>query len=685
MERDYNISINTYLINLRKNANLSIKQLSKKIKISSLTIFNLERGYRKLNNKLKLKYINYFNLDNNVFDTLNEIADSIVVEENSIKFLFNKKLTLFISLLVGIISSIICAISYNVRQNRFQNPRNYLHSEYYNLYDLAKEEKTKDCDHYQIMNLLTADIFLIRTDYNYYNDHYNYTIGNITVSNNIYFATSESKSLIFGINSYITNSETGDNITYKLNYRGGINSRLKGDIEILTSSDDGLKTYSKNLYYSSKNGLYISKDKVDNYELVDNLYDTYKDIFIESWDQYFLNNTKYNTIDYLNLILPKTISFSKSTVRLFYTYLISSFIAIISYFTFIMSILATLSDKIKYKENEYNEVVVRDRQSIVKNKYISPFIKEGYIKIICMTLLTISNFALLFYYSRYLGRVDYNIPIESDILKRIINITRIGSLGLVIVTCKTYTRDIYAYRKTSIFLLAGLLFYAFEYFFLMRMFESNILLSLFTQYIPSNFFLAIFLLLLQALFLFKTPKHIDSKLKLIVYRLLSLIPVLLFILSYTLKMLDVKAIVVLPLYIELLIPQKLVGVELFGVIFLYSMYFFELIIKKKHSASYLKQFKHTNTYYWIENIIICVLLILLTLAEYIPALSQNLSHIGVGKLKYTYLLLILFAFYHPRIEKPNSMQNLLYSCSFLISIVIPYVLLGYQILYYIMI
>lgn len=673
MVLDNSTSINEYLIYLRKSNNLSLKELSKLIKINRITLFNLERGYRKLNSKLKEKYIKYFYLEENTFDNLNEVPESIEVKNRSIKFLFDKKLTLIFSLLIGIIFTVISIISYNERQSRFNNPRKYLNTEYYTLYDKVKNGESISSKNTVYMNVLTGDIFLIRTDYNYYTDQNESELSNAS----FYYATNEAKSLIFGVDYTI--EEVNDDVMFTLDYRGGFTDYLRGKFTVLV--DDVY--YECDLYYKINKGLYI-KNVSKNKELLITKFNEYQNNFITAMDEYYISNTSYTMNDYFKLILPKTFEFSKSTVLLFYAYLIGTIISIISYFVFIVSILTYISDKLKYKESKYNEDIEKDKLVITKNKYFTPFIKEGYIKIICFVLLTISNFSLLFYYSRFLNRLNFDVPLDIDTLKKISNITRIGSLGLVVVTSKAYSRGKNAYIRTSLFLLIGLMFYAFEYFFLKRIFESNILISNFTSYIPSNFFLAIFLLIAISLFLFKTPKHVDSKTKLIIYRSLSIIPVLLFFGSYTLKVLDIKNIISLPLYIELLIPQKLVGIELFGVLFLYSMFVYEEIIKHKHGIGYLKQYKYTNKYYWIENIIICVLLLIITGIEYIPSLAESLKHIGVGKLKYTYLLLILFAFYHPRIEKPNTALNILYGSSFIISIVIPYLLLGYEVMYFIM-
>ncbi len=680
MEINYNTSINSYLIYLRESKGLNRKELAKELHLRRITLFNLERGYLKINDKIKNKYAVFFDIDINVFDKLNEVPESIRVEENSMKHLFSKKFTLIFSFILSLITLITSITCYNVRQERFQNPRNYVTENYYNLYDKALSEETVNAEHSVVFSPLTLDLFLMRTDYMYYKDSYEYSKDGISIVNSIYYGSSESKSIIFSISTSISDGEDSDILTIKLNYRGGINNKLKGTISLMYSS-----TYDVidcNIYYSQNKGLYLGNGL--NYEVLNQRFETYKSCYLESLDSYFKANTEYDTINYLNSILPSISSFSISTVVLFYVYLICSLIFVGSIFTFLVSIFSLVSDRIKYNETEYNKDYEKDKLTITKNKWISPFIKEGYIKIIGVILITISNFALLFYYTKYLNRLDFGVYLESDTLKRITNITRIGSIALVAVTCKTYTKDIYSYRKTALFLLFGLWFYVLEYFFIKRAFESNILIEQFKSYIPTNFFLAIFLLLLISLFLYKTPKHCDTKAKLCIFRGLSVIPVLLFILSYTLKQLDMNGVIDLPLEVELIIPQKIVGVELFGVIYLYSMFTYDAIIKKKHGVAYLNQYKYTNTYYWICNLIICIILVIITIIEHVPFFSEQLSSIGIGKLKYAYLLIFLFSMYHPRIEKPNSIQNILYALSFLISIIIPYLLIAYQVMYFIM-
>ena len=259
MEINYNTSINEYLIFLRKSSNLSIKELSKKIKLNRLTIFNLERGYYKINDSQKKKYINYFGLEDNVFDKLNEIPESVSVEEKSLDHFFKSKIVFLISLFISLITLVTSITCYNVRQYKFQNPRKFVSSEYYTLYDKISNASTICDSHMEVYGALTGDIFLMRTDTNYYDEYYTYTKDDLLVYNNLYFAMSNSKSIIFSIYSTINDNTNGQTITIKLNYRGGINNGLKGTLTITDNTT--FSSIDSNLFYSTKKGLYLSKSR----------------------------------------------------------------------------------------------------------------------------------------------------------------------------------------------------------------------------------------------------------------------------------------------------------------------------------------------------------------------------------------------------------------------------------------
>ena len=127
-------------------------------------------------------------------------------------------------------------------------------------------------------------------------------------------------------------------------------------------------------------------------------------------------------------------------------------------------------------------------------------------------------------------------------------------------------------------------------------------------------------------------------------------------------------------------PEKQFGAELFGILFIFAMYIFETVIRKKKGTPYLKQFKETNAYYWIENIIIIALILFITGFENIPFFVNEMGKIGVGKLKNAYIIAPIFLFYHPRIEPLDGKVAIGYTLGLIFGMMLPYAILAFNIL-----
>ena len=122
-----NIGYNFFLKERREEKNLSRKEASKQIKISSFTLYLIEKGYILVPKKKEESFISLYSLDNNFFkdDLLYPVSEK-TEDDNSrlLKILKNKFFVSFLMILL--LASIILIPVFNLLMNNAkENPNKY--------------------------------------------------------------------------------------------------------------------------------------------------------------------------------------------------------------------------------------------------------------------------------------------------------------------------------------------------------------------------------------------------------------------------------------------------------------------------------------------------------------------------------------------------------------------------------
>ena len=696
------ISQNVFLRNIRRYKKISIFRAGIMSHVGILTLFNIERGYWSLSKRVQKKLENYYKLDTNKLSNYNPVPTPVKVKlpkkESFMTKIFRSRITIIFFFFLTIIFTIATPNLIHRRDVMKDDYDNYLPLEYVkfreNIINRASDKDISSADQgsaiYSCKNGLTfTDNFLVRTSLNYLYDFDVFEKDGITYEGAVIISgvTRDKASDINyekdkpAVISFISSLKDGEkNYAIQLTYRGGSSTMLQG--QFAHSIDSESDKFVDLVFYEEVDGIEFvlgtDPDLSPCVEFCKN--ETNK--LMTGINAYIKDRTNCSSFEeFYSNVLKGVFEYSDKTVSLWYGYVFSTFAAII----FGGLTIFTLLNRFSYKTEDKYDELPRDRCAITKNWRFSPPIKEGYYKILGLLFMAFSCWSVYVIASKFNMLIFLNIDFSQDFvvfLNNYSSLFKLAPLIIIVFTTKNYIRNEKPYFVLLIFLMLTLFYFFLELYLIKRVTEATVLTYFepFLKYIPSNFFFSILILMSFATFLFRTPSILNKKWKIIVYRSQSILVVIIFIISFTIRLLSKKGIISLSLEANYILPEKLFGAELFGILFIFGMYIFETVIRKKKGTPYLKQFKETNAYYWIENIIIIALILFITGFENIPFFVNEMGKIGVGKLKNAYIIAPLFLFYHPRIEPLDGKVAVGYTLGLIFGMMLPYAILAFNIL-----
>ena len=697
------ISQNVFLRNIRRYKKISIFRAGIMSHVGILTLFNIERGYWSLSKRVQKKLENYYKLDTNKLSNYNPVPTPVKVKlpkkESFMTKIFRSRITIIFFFFLTIIFTIATPNLIHRRDVMKDDYDNYLPLEYVkfreNIINRASDKDISSADQgsaiYSCKNGLTfTDNFLVRTSLNYLYDFDVFEKDGITYEGAVIISgvTRDKASDINyekdkpAVISFISSLKDGEkNYAIQLTYRGGSSEMLQGQFAYSIDSDSSNK-FVDLVFYEEVDGIeFVLGTDPDLSPCVDFCTNETNKL-MTGINAYIKDRTNCSSFeDFYSNVLKGVFEYSDKTVSLWYGYVFSTFAAII----FGGLTIFTLLNRFSYKTEDKYDELPRDRCAITKNWRFSPPIKEGYYKILGLLFMAFSCWSVYVIASKFNMLIFLNIDFSQDFvvfLNNYSSLFKLAPLIIIVFTTKNYIRNEKPYFVLLIFLMLTLFYFFLELYLIKRVTEATVLTYFepFLKYIPSNFFFSILILMSFATFLFRTPSILNKKWKIIVYRSQSILVVIIFIISFTIRLLSKKGVISLPLEANYILPEKQFGAELFGILFIFAMYIFETVIRKKKGTPYLKQFKETNAYYWIENIIIIALILFITGFENIPFFVNEMGKIGVGKLKNAYIIAPIFLFYHPRIEPLDGKVAIGYTLGLIFGMMLPYAILAFNIL-----
>jgi len=697
---------NQYLYNLRIKNNLSLSKAAKKLHFNYFILKNLEEGYLRFTKKRIKKICDGYNIKEDEFDNCSDLVyqvDEESTEEskflNKLKdFLFSIYFYVFTGMIM-IFSMLLTIIGKMQNDTYINTPLDIYSSDYVELYNYIQDNGEE--------GMLGLEYVL----YSIEGQYVEFPKEDYINSMEFYISRNQKFPFIFYINNYISNDSYTININisaglttsyyivystistdnYKYSIYGTydtknflIDSISSSEKSYDTSLDDDIDTNDEdsnlnsiiNKTDSSTNGA-VSNEEISKF--INDVFDltmvdaekNYNSIIKNGNFKKLLENHMYDNINYTNfgskwylLLVIFSIVFVTSLIG----FLVLTGIKIFNY----------RKKKVIASNNNLsppqNSTLIREINK--KNMIFSPFIKDGYLRIIGIILLFIGSSAnaMYFFYVIYLGSIVEPFLTLGENAHTIKLIAPVAYLLIIFL-------KLYGMQKNKSILInvitmfyIGLIFYIFElctaYYFTADGNMATYLLKI----LPTNLFWSLELFFLTSACLFHTPKFINTKIKTIIYRLCSLIPVIYIAICYALLFQQKSGYLIIPDYIKYLLINKNIVVALFGVLFIYGCYILKVILKKKYGDNYLLV-ERTNQIEFIKNIIAVVIIILLAILDNTLCENEIAVTLGFGKNKYIYFLIPFILFYKERLPKANPIQNVAFNFLAGVGNIITYILL----------
>ncbi len=316
--------------------------------------------------------------------------------------------------------------------------------------------------------------------------------------------------------------------------------------------------------------------------------------------------------------------------------------------------------KNKYRTNE-NVIEIKtpkkEYKEPKKDMRFFPFIPETVFEIVGIFLIlfgsirVIINVNMLFY-NTGMTQVTYD-----NASKQLFIYFTVGMFLLYFIDFDIYMGDKRSIRNFFMYFFIFFGLYFIETTLVNYLTKTRGITTFVTQYVnvPNNFgTIACYFGIM--FFLFYTPEFINTKKRTIIYRLLSIVPIV-WILITTFIHLNAKSIGIKGnIWIDYFFTTERPQFSFLCITYLVGLYFIRLFIKHKYGEEQSKKIFTGNKYFFIKNILVCIIICLIALEEYLNRnISTNVR--GLGQYYQIIYLVPFLLFYHPHLGKRSKIVD----------------------------
>ncbi len=683
--------INTSLYYARIKKGVSIKEAAKALKITSLKLSLIEHGYLNVGKRKYDNFINYYKLPENFFKTHSTYVepyekDTINFEKlrNKARKLEKKKVRIFAY--ISIFTSACCvAFGLYANNRRFLTPRIAWTKDFAQFTDVVKKKgdrvESKIAGDYiytfsspevipaelGIHEVQSNAVTVYEKDTNSENTNIDSTIRRVERINDKDIKTlQESNFYLFGSNK--------KKVIY-FSYRDYVK-----DLKILSATVIVSGEYP-NFVFKLRPFICYDKGVMSKIQEGSPLYNQIDDILQSEVIKAYINIDKFlivNDLVYSSAsdLLSDIQKISRDSTL--FARLGISFISVFSFTGCIFLVLLFLSYYSKHQLASKPPKLSKETKQILNYEYSTnekyddirypSFVPEFGTRSLGLIILFISSFALfisvyLIFNGNFIGFADFK-PFR-DIST---NFLSSAVLLLFFIKLDVYSRKNANQLLTNIITLfvAGLVFYIVEVLLFNAILkDENIfstILLIIKDIIPGNVIWNIMLYSLIFYFLFTTPrKYLNDATKVIKWRLCSLIPTFILIFALFYKFFFEPRLPTSAIYVSLMFHTSGIITTLFAIIYLYSLYFLNLINKFNYGVKDAEVFSYSRRYSLYKNSIACIIIALLFLIDTFFRYNIPDNNLKLGKNWAIILLIPIIMFYRPHIGKRNATWDNIYT------------------------
>lgn len=346
---------------------------------------------------------------------------------------------------------------------------------------------------------------------------------------------------------------------------------------------------------------------------------------------------------------------------------------LLSLFALAYSILFGTKNGVGPEYSMNDDYLYQKKKSTLKiNKDIrfTPVIPETALEIIGIIIILISSIRMLFYFSFALGNtyVSYEtIQISNEIFMPLFYI---GMFLLYFIDFDKFIGDKRAIRNIFMYVLLFIGLYMSE-MYLISFIKSkdSVIFNFIDLFTLPNMFLSIAMYFVLMYFLFFTPRFLNTRKKLIVFRCLSLIPTILLAFTYvTFKAANAYWGWNLSTEFLYLFDSERVSFSILCIFYLYGLFFLRLFYKKKYGAAEANRYFNGNRFIMQKNIMMCIILLLVAGVEFMLKDNTVARKLGFGMNYYIIFLIPLVLFYHPHKGERKVALDILMSALYMLAV-----------------
>ncbi len=316
---------------------------------------------------------------------------------------------------------------------------------------------------------------------------------------------------------------------------------------------------------------------------------------------------------------------------------------------------------------------IKEYKEPKKDMRFYPFIPETIFEIVGIFLILFGSIRVIFnvymiFYNSGVTQVTYN-----NASKQLFIYFTVGMFLLYFIDFDIYMEDRRSIRNFFMYVFVFLGLYLIEATLVGYLTKTRGITSFITSYInvPNNFgTIACYFGIM--FFLFYTPEFINTKKRILVHRLMAIIPIVWILVTTFIHLnaqnLGIKNNIWLDYFFTTERPQF----SLLCITYLVGLYFIRLYISHKYGKENAKKIFTGNKYFFIKNILVCVIISLIALEEYLNRnISTNVR--GIGQYYQIIYLVPFLLFYHPHLGKRSKIVDYFTMTLYLIFISIGYI------------
>lgn len=325
--------------------------------------------------------------------------------------------------------------------------------------------------------------------------------------------------------------------------------------------------------------------------------------------------------------------------------------------------------------------------SLKKNWKVFPFLPETFLRMTGIALVLVASI----YFFNVISQLwaDPSIEILFNLLSDALNWYSFlpyfltATLMWFFVRIEIMSSEHYNLVPTIlIFFLGGIIYYVAENMLSYYLNQTdnlyyNLLFIAFTKIMPGNLFWGIGCFAMIVQFLFTTPSFADNKKKVIVWRLLVLIPITYLVFSYFYSIgTSIWNWPTWPSQLETLLFRKQLPATSFAIFYPLSLLIYRFYLKKHFGEENAKIYRNGNHYFFMKNLIAASWVALLVLVNYLVKDTSFAKALDLNKSSLIAILIPFMLFYHPHMGDRNSILDNVITYIYILSMSFAYIYLG---------